>query len=258
MTVPYAIQVRGATVRFTRDETSITAFDEISLEVEPGQFITIIGPSGCGKSTLLRVVADLLSCTTGRVEVFGEPPARARTERKVGFVFQDPTLLPWRTSLQNVLLPLEVGGAGRAPAPGRSARELFRLLGLEGREGALPSELSGGQRQRVAIARALISNPSILLMDEPFGALDEITRDRLNEELLKIWRETRTTILFVTHSLAEAAYLGQRVVVMDTNPGRIVKVLDLTTEKPGNVISRHDPRFFAMTSTLRRLLEEGA
>jgi len=253
--MPCAVQLQNATVRFTRGDTTITAFEDVCLEVESGQLVTIIGPSGCGKSTLLRVVADLLPCTSGSVEVLGEPPARARIEREVGFVFQDATLLPWRTALQNVLLPVEVGGWRDKGALGRSAADLFRLIGLEGREGAFPHELSGGQRQRVSIARALISRPSILLMDEPFGALDEITRDRLNEELLRIWRETRTTILFVTHSLVEASYLGQRVAVMATNPGRIVQVVDLLSDKPDNAINRADPRFFQITTRLRRLLE---
>jgi NitT/TauT family transport system ATP-binding protein len=253
-----AVQLQKVAVRFTRDQSTVTAFEDVSLEVEPGELVTIIGPSGCGKSTLLRVVADLLPCCEGRVEVFGEPPDRARNARKVGFVFQDATLLPWRTALDNVRLPLEVGGWRARGTPGPSPATLFRLIGLEGREGAFPQELSGGQRQRLSIARALISSPSILLMDEPFGALDEITRDRLNEELLRIWRETKTTILFVTHSLVEAAYLGQRVVVMATDPGRIVRVVDLAGEKPGNTISRHDPAFFRMITQLRRLLEEHA
>ena len=249
-----AIVISHGSVEFTRDDARVTAFTDVSLTVEAGSFVTIIGPSGCGKSTLLRVVADLLPCTSGRVEVFGAPPSRARTERRVGFVFQDSTLLPWRSAIANVDLPLEVGGWRKSGRVGRAASELFRLVGLGGRERALPGELSGGMRQRVAIARALISMPSILLMDEPFGALDEITRDRLNEELLRIWRETGTTILFVTHSLVEAAYLGQQVVVMGAGPGRIVATLDLRAEKPDNAIDRGDPRFFAMTTELRRLL----
>ncbi len=251
------VEIRGAGVAFARGEQRITAFQDISLTIEAGAFVTIIGPSGCGKSTLLRVVADLMPCTEGSVEVYGAAPSRARTERQVGFVFQDSTLLPWRTALANIELPLEVGAWHARGRAGRVATELFRLVGLAGRESALPSELSGGMRQRVAIARALISNPSILLMDEPFGALDEITRDRLNEELLRIWRETRTTVLFVTHSLVEAAYLGERVIVMAANPGRVIEIVDLRAEKPGNAINRSDPRFFAITTTLRRLLEAG-
>ena len=250
-----AIRLRDATVEFSRADLKVTAFRDVSLEIETGAFVTIIGPSGCGKSTLLRTVADLLPCSAGSVEVYGAPPSRARTERQVGFVFQDATLLPWRSAIANVELPLEVGGWNRRGSAGRSAMDLFRLVGLGGREAALPGELSGGMRQRVAIARALVSNPSILLMDEPFGALDEITRDRLNEELLRIWRETRTTVLFVTHSLVEAAYLGEQVVVMGAGPGRIIEIVDLRAEKPGNAIDRSDPRFFTMTTRLRRLLE---
>ena len=190
-----------------------------------GEFLTIIGPSGCGKSTLLRVIADLLDPAGGVIEVFGEPPSVARRRRDVGFVFQDPTLLPWRTVMENLRLPEEVGRRTRAERRdergGTSAAELIAMMGLAGRENAYPHQLSGGQRQRVAIARALLSRPRILLMDEPFGALDEITRDRLNEELLNIWQSTGMTILFVTHSIMEAAYLGERVLVLASNPGRL-------------------------------------
>jgi NitT/TauT family transport system ATP-binding protein len=250
-----AIDIAGAGVTFERDGAGIVAFREVSLHAETGRFVVLIGPSGCGKSTLLRALADLLTCTQGTLRIFGNEPSAARKARRISFVFQDSTLLPWRTVIENVRLPLEVGQWKQLGRASRTPEELLELVGLANRAGALPHELSGGQRQRVSIARALVTQPEILLMDEPFGALDEITRDRLNDELLRIWRETRTTVVFVTHSLSEAAFLGQSVVVMGTNPGRIVKVIDLESRKPGNLIHRAAPEFFAITSELRAVLE---
>jgi NitT/TauT family transport system ATP-binding protein len=250
-----AIEIDKATVTFERDDNRIVAFEDISIKVEKGKFVVLIGPSGCGKSTLLRVIADLLPCGSGKIAIFGRDPGRSREQRQISFVFQDPTLLPWRTVLDNVRLPLQVGDWRRAGKAATSPEELVVLVGLKGRENALPHELSGGQRQRVAIARALVTNPSILLMDEPFGALDEITRDRLNDELLRIWRETGTTVVFVTHSLSEAAFLGERVVVMAAAPGRIVDDVGFEDRKPSNRIDRSNPRFFEMTSHLRAVLE---
>ncbi|QCI67499.1 ABC transporter ATP-binding protein [Phreatobacter stygius] len=251
----WAIDVADAGVAFARGDQEILAFTGVSLKALAGAFVVLIGPSGCGKSTLLRAIADLLPCTEGEVAVFGSEPARAREQRRISFVFQDATLLPWRSVIDNVRLPLQVGGWTGRQRPGRTPEELVELVGLKGREAALPHELSGGQRQRVSIARALVTNPDVLLMDEPFGALDEITRDRLNDELLRIWRETDTTIVFVTHSLTEAAFLGQSVVVMGAGPGRIIETIDLKPRKPDNRIDRNDPAFFAMTSDLRAVLE---
>ena len=192
----------------------------IDLTIPRGSFLTLLGPSGCGKSTLLRVMADLVAPTSGRISVLGGAPQAARESRQIGFVFQDPALLAWRTVMENVSLPLEVGG-GKALPGARSPQELLSLVGLTGWEKAYPHELSGGMRQRVAIARALVSGPRLLLMDEPFGALDEITRDRLNEELLQLWETTGTTIVFVTHSIYEAAFLGQSVLLLAARPGRV-------------------------------------
>jgi NitT/TauT family transport system ATP-binding protein len=255
VTAQPAIEIDNATVTFERDETRIVAFENIRLTVEKGRFVVLIGPSGCGKSTLLRVIADLLPCNSGEIAIFGRNPGHSREQRQISFVFQDSTLLPWRTVLDNVRLPLQVGDWGRVGKDARRPEELLALVGLRGREKALPHELSGGQRQRVAIARALVTNPSILLMDEPFGALDEITRDRLNDELLRIWRETGTTVVFVTHSLSEAAFLGERVVVMAASPGRVIEDVHFEDAKPSNRIERSNPRFFEMTSQLRAVLE---
>ncbi len=251
-----AVALNKVAVTFERDGNAFVAVEDVSLDIELGAIVTIIGPSGCGKSTLLRVIADLLPASQGSVEVLGRSPGESRKLRELGFVFQDATLLPWRTAIENVRLPLQVGGgAARAAKDSMTdPRQLLELVGLGGREHALPSELSGGMRQRVAIARALVGNPRILLMDEPFGALDEITRDRLNEELLRIWQETGTTIIFVTHSLSEAAYLGQQVVVMAANPGRIVKVMDLRFLKASGNFGRDDDQFNHTISELRALL----
>lgn len=251
-----AIDVNDLGVRFGVNGKEILAFNKLSLKVDAGRFVVLIGPSGCGKSTLLRTMADLLASTEGDVRIFGQEPAEARRKRRISFVFQDATLLPWRTVRQNVTLPITVGKWSKLQRECRSPKELIELVGLAGRENAYPHELSGGQRQRVAIARALVTKPDVLFMDEPFGALDEITRDKLNEEMLKIWRETRTTVVFVTHSLTEAAFLGQSVVVMGTNPGRLVAKVELDARKPENRIDRASSEFFAITSELRVLLEQ--
>jgi NitT/TauT family transport system ATP-binding protein len=251
---PPAVELANATVRFSSERGSVTALEEVALTVQPGGFVSLLGPSGCGKSTLLRLVADLVPPTQGTVSVLGGPPEQARLNRELGFVFQDATLLPWRSALENVRLPLEVGPQKRARAAQRP-EALLRLVGLAGREDALPHELSGGMRQRVAIARALVSEPRILLMDEPFGALDEITRDALNEELLRIWRGTGTTILFVTHSIPEAVFLSQRVLVLATNPGRVREIVDCDLPYPRPLSVRETPEFMRIAARLRALLQ---
>lgn len=251
-----AIQIEDVGVSFGPHGRQVHALQGVSLTTEAGSFLVLIGPSGCGKSTLLRTIGDLLPTSEGNVTVFGSKPEQARRQRRLSFVFQDSTLLPWRTVLDNVRLPLQVGEWSRSGREGRSPEEMIGLVGLAGRENAYPHELSGGQRQRVSIARALVTKPDILLMDEPFGALDEITRDRLNDELLRLWRETRTTIVFVTHSLTEAAYMGEKVAVMAANPGRLMEVIDLAAQKPGNQIERSSSQFFDITSDLRRVLQQ--
>ncbi|MGI9500420.1 MAG: ABC transporter ATP-binding protein [Geminicoccaceae bacterium] len=250
-----AIGVRDLSVRFDTEDGGVTALEALSIDISAGGLMTMLGPSGCGKSTLLRAIADLVPASGGEISVFERTPEEARLARDFAFVFQDATLLPWRTALDNVRLPLEVGGSTATIEQPVAAGDLLALVGLEGRENALPHELSGGMRQRVAIARALICRPRILLMDEPFGALDEITRDKLNEELLRIWEETGTTIVFVTHSIPEAAFLGQHVLVLASNPGRVREVVEVDLPHPRKLAMRDTMEFVAVTAHLRQLLE---
>jgi len=249
-----AVELSRVTVRFTTDRGSVTALENIDLTVPDGGFLTLLGPSGCGKSTLLRVVSDLIQPTSGSVRILGTEASAARARRDIGFVFQDAALLPWRTALENVSLPLEVGGKNSRPGR-RTPKELLELVGLSGWENALPHELSGGMRQRVSIARALVNDPRLLLMDEPFGALDEITRDRLNEELLSVWEETGTTILFVTHSIYEAAFLGQKVLLLAARPGRVRETVPVPLPSPRRIEQRESLEFIELAAHLRRVLE---
>ena len=252
-----AVSCQGVSVRFYTEHRSVTALQDVSLDIEAGEFLSLLGPSGCGKSTFLRVVADLIPPSGGSLQVLGVSPGTARLRRDIGFVFQDAALLPWRTALQNVELPLEVarGRTQSGKATRATPRELLELVGLKGSENAYPHELSGGMRQRVSIARALVSDPRILLMDEPFGALDEITRDRLNEELLRVWRELGMTVLFVTHSIYEAAFLGQRVLMLAANPGRVQEIVPVALPSDRTLAIRETPDFVRLTARLRRVLE---
>ena len=251
-----AVRAEKLDVGYPGRHQPVTVISGLDLDVEAGTFLSILGPSGCGKSTLLRVVADLIDPLAGTISVLGETPRAIRSRRDVGFVFQDSTLLPWRSVRDNIRLPLEVGRASLTRAIDDRTDELLALMGLSAFGDRFPHQLSGGQRQRVAIARALLGEPKLLLMDEPFGALDEITRDRLNDELLNLWRRTGTTILFVTHSIAEAVYLGERVIVLAANPGRIVTDRDLRPIKqPGNRCSREDPAIVATMAGMRAALE---
>lgn len=252
-----ALSCRDVSVRFFAGSRSVTALKDVSLDVREGEFLSLLGPSGCGKSTFLRVVADLVPPTGGSLSVLGVTPEQARLRRDIGFVFQDAALLPWRTALQNVELPLEVARdrIKASKSPRASPMELLQLVGLTGFENAYPHELSGGMRQRVSIARALVSSPSVLLMDEPFGALDEITRDRLNEELLRVWRELGMTILFVTHSIYEAAFLAQRVMMLAANPGRVREIVPINLPANRTLAERETPEFVQITAHLRRVLE---
>ncbi|MFC4454431.1 ABC transporter ATP-binding protein [Deinococcus sonorensis] len=231
------------------------ALQNASLSIQPGEFISLIGPSGCGKTTLLRLLADLVQPTSGDIRVNGQPPSAARRGRQYGYVFQAPALMEWRSVLKNVLLPLEVM---RVPGDRVArAREMLRLVGLEKFERSYPWQLSGGMQQRVSIARALAFDPPLLFMDEPFGALDEITRERLNLELLRLWRETGKTIIFVTHSIPEAVFLSTRVVVMTARPGKIEGIVDVDLPHPRSDETRESPRFFEIATEIRELLKKG-
>jgi NitT/TauT family transport system ATP-binding protein len=233
----------------------LVALENINLEIQPGEFVSLLGPSGCGKSTLLRLIGDLTSPTSGAVLVNGKPAAQARQSRDYGMVFQQATLYDWRTVSRNVQLPLELMAYPREKRETR-AREMLRLVQLEGFDRHFPWQLSGGMQQRVAIARALAFAPSILLMDEPFGALDEMTRERMQSEVLRIWRETRTTVVFVTHSIPEAVFLSTRVVVMSPRPGRITGVIDIDLPQPRNFETREDPHFFEKITEVRECLRQ--
>jgi NitT/TauT family transport system ATP-binding protein len=231
------------------------ALSRVNLDIAPGEFVSLLGPSGCGKSTLLRLVADLIEPSEGTITVKGKTPRQARLDREYGMVFQAPVLYDWRSVLRNVELPLEVM---RFPAVERDqrAREMLRLVGLKEFERHYPWQLSGGMQQRVSIARALSFKPAILLMDEPFGALDEMTRERMNTELLNIWSQTDTTVIFVTHSIAEAVFLSSRVVVMTPRPGRIEKVVPIDLPRPRNEATREDPHYFELITSVREGLRE--
>ena len=235
------------------DQPATTALEGIDLAIRSGEFVSLIGPSGCGKSTLLRIIGDLISPSRGTVVVNGKPADRARRDRDYGMVFQAPVLFEWRTVEDNVKLPLEIQGAGSAKRTAR-AKEMLELVELGDFLGHYPYQLSGGMQQRVAIARALAFEPAILLMDEPFGALDEMTRERMNGEVLRIWEQTGTTILFVTHSIPEAVFLSSRVVVMSARPGRITKVIDVDLPRPRNEDTRETRRYFELVTEVREAL----
>jgi NitT/TauT family transport system ATP-binding protein len=237
----------------TDDE--VHALQDVTLEIGQRELVSLIGPSGCGKSTLLRLIGDLLTPTSGTLLVNGKSPRQARLNRDFGIVFQQPVLFDWRTVEQNVQVPLEVMGVPKAERLTRTAR-LLKLVGLEAFAKRSPWELSGGMQQRVSIARALSIRPAVLLMDEPFGALDEMTRERLNRELLTIWSETATTLVFVTHSIAEAVFLSDRIVVMSPRPGRIETVIPVDLPRPRGPDTRERPRFFELIASVRRHLRE--
>lgn len=237
-------------------QNQTVALQNIDLDIYSGEFVSLIGPSGCGKSTLLRVVGDLVSASGGAVSVNGKPAHQARLDRDYGIVFQAPVLFEWRTVKHNVELPLEVMHVDRAERSKR-ADQMLELVELSGFGKHYPWQLSGGMQQRVAIARSLSFNPSILLMDEPFGALDELTRERMNAELLNIWNRTKTTIIFVTHSIPEAVFLSTRVVVMSARPGRITRVIDVDLPHPRGIETREDKRYFEMITQVREVLRAG-
>lgn len=251
-----AVEVRQASVIYGGSDSPVQALRAVDLTIEAGEFVSLIGPSGCGKTTLLRVIADLEPLSAGTVLVNGINPQAARLARAYGYVFQAPALFPWRTVLGNVMLPLQIQGMAKTQRRAVALEHLERV-GLKGFEGKYPWQLSGGMQQRVSIARALAFEPKILMMDEPFGALDEITRDRLNEQLQQLWQRERRTVVFVTHSIAEAVYLSTRIVVMSPRPGRIVKVIDSTLPAERHLGLRDTPAFMQLAHEVREALADG-
>jgi NitT/TauT family transport system ATP-binding protein len=255
LSVPESVvSLRGVRKEFERG--GVVALEGIDLELEAGELVSLIGPSGCGKSTLLRVIGDLTEPSGGEVVVNGKTARQARIDRDYGIVFQDAVLYDWRTVAKNISLPLEMLGWDRKRRAKR-VQEMVDLVELSGFEGHHPWQLSGGMQQRVSIARALSFDPALLLMDEPFGALDEMTRERLNLELLRIWEQAGSTIVFVTHSISEAVFLSTRVVVMSPRPGRITGIVDVDLPQPRTARTREEPRFFELVTEVRELLRAG-
>ena len=242
------LTVRYLSATFADQKGSLQALEDLSFVVEPQQFVCVLGPSGCGKSTLLRILAGLLRPTAGEVLFRGEP--LDGPPQRVGFVFQNANLMPWRTVRDNILLPLELQNVPHSQAL-KQAQELAALVGLQGFEDALPSDLSGGMAQRVAIARALIHDPAVLLLDEPFGSLDALTRERMGTELLNIWHRRRKTVVMVTHSVAEALFLADRVLVLSPRPGRLRLDLPVSLPRPREESIRYTPAFSDLARQLR-------
>jgi NitT/TauT family transport system ATP-binding protein len=253
---PPAVEIRDLTLVYETADTPVHALSHVDLTVEKGGFVSLIGPSGCGKTTLLRVMADLEHANSGSVRVNGVSPEAARLTRAYGYVFQAPALYAWRSVLRNVTLPLEIMGVAWAERLER-ARRALDLVNLGGFENKFPWQLSGGMQQRVSIARALVFDPAILLMDEPFGALDEIMRDHLNDQLLRLWERTGKTVIFVTHSIAEAVFLSTRIVVMSPRPGRIIDIIDNDLPAQRALDIRESSAFAAIAHRVREGLRAG-
>jgi len=255
-TAPAVIAARNLSLTFETNDGPVQALADVDLDIRRGEFVSLIGPSGCGKTTLLRVIADLERPSAGTITVNGVSPDEARRARAYGYVFQAPALYPWRTIARNVALPLEIMGVPQEERTRRAAENLA-LVNLSGFEKKFPWQLSGGMQQRASIARALSFDPDLLLMDEPFGALDEIVRDHLNEQLLRLWAKTGKTIVFVTHSIPEAVYLSTRIVVMSPRPGRITDVIpcDLGPDRPLDI--RETPEFLKVAHRVRQGLRAG-
>ena len=254
MTNQPVVQLTDVNKVFGRSgSNAVRALQDINLQIGANEFVSLSGPSGCGKSTLLRLVGDLIAPSSGAVQVNGKPAHEARLKREYGMVFQQATLMDWRTIRQNVEMPLEIMGWDAEKRHSR-ARQMLELVQLGEFERHYPWQLSGGMQQRVAIARALSFEPGLLLMDEPFGALDEMTRERMQMEVLRIWNQTHTTVIFVTHSIPEAVFLSTRVVVMSARPGRISALVNVDLPQPRSFETREDPRFFEKITEVREAL----
>ena len=253
---PLALDARGVSLTFQTNDGEVQALANVNLQVGEGDFVSFIGPSGCGKTTLLRVIADLERPTAGTILVNGVSPGEARLQRHYGYIFQAPALYPWRTIERNVMLPLEIMGFDAKERRARMEKYL-KLVNLSGFERKFPWQLSGGMQQRASIARALSFDPALLLMDEPFGALDEIVRDHLNEQLLRLWNQTGKTVMFVTHSIPEAVFLSTRIVVMSPRPGRIVDVIACDFPRDRTLEIRETPEFLKIAQRVRAGLRSG-
>jgi NitT/TauT family transport system ATP-binding protein len=251
-----AVDARGVSLTFETSDGQVEALSKVDLQVNAGDFVSFIGPSGCGKTTLLRVIADLEQPTAGTVLVNGVTPEEARLRRHYGYIFQAPALYPWRTIERNVMLPLEIMGFSPDERRARAQRYLA-LVNLAGFERKFPWQLSGGMQQRASIARALSFDPALLLMDEPFGALDEIVRDHLNEQLLQLWNKTGKTVAFVTHSIPEAVFLSTRIVVMSPRPGRIIDIIACDFPRDRTLEIRETPQFIEIAHRVREGLRAG-
>ncbi len=253
---PWVVEARDLSLTFETADGPVYALSQVNLQIGQGDFVSFIGPSGCGKTTLLRVIADLEQPTEGTITVEGVSPHEARQRRIYGYVFQAPALYPWRSIQRNVTLPLEIMGVPKAERQERAKRYL-ELVNLGGFEKKFPWQLSGGMQQRASIARALCFDPDLLLMDEPFGALDEIVRDHLNEQLLQLWDKTAKTVVFVTHSIPEAVFLSNKIVVMSPRPGRIIDVIETDFPRDRTLDIRESPEFLEVAHRVREGLREG-
>ena len=253
---PLALDARGVSLTFQTNDGEVQALANVNLQVGEGDFVSFIGPSGCGKTTLLRVIADLEPPTAGTILVNGVSPGEARLQRHYGYIFQAPALYPWRTIERNVMLPLEIMGFDAKERRARMEKYL-KLVNLSGFERKFPWQLSGGMQQRASIARALSFDPALLLMDEPFGALDEIVRDHLNEQLLRLWNQTGKTVMFVTHSIPEAVFLSSKIVVMSPRPGRIHDVIECGMPRDRTLEIRETKEFIEIANRVRHGLREG-
>jgi NitT/TauT family transport system ATP-binding protein len=253
---PLVVDAKGVSLTFETSDGKVEALSKVDLQVNAGDFVSLIGPSGCGKTTLLRVIADLEQPTEGTIVINGLTPSQARLKRAYGYIFQAPALYPWRTIERNVMLPLEIMGVAAEERRARAERYL-KLVNLAGFERKFPWQLSGGMQQRASIARALSFDPALLLMDEPFGALDEIVRDHLNEQLLRLWHQTGKTVVFVTHSIPEAVFLSTRIVVMSPRPGRIIDVIPCDFPRDRTLEIRETPEFLKIAQRVRVGLRSG-